>query len=704
MAEKRKPAGEGHALHGGAGARGAAGKSPAKRPLAAAETASRLDPVYEERYRKTCLEWDRYIKGAGHADPAVVPREILDSWDRCRRLGVDPVRKPSHEILTGSGLEKLLRENRDFISTSRPFLLNLYRFVKGSRFVVGLFDSRGYILDVMQDDDVAVKENLSMEWFPGVLWDERSSGNNAAGTVLALKKPIRIFGTQHYNKTFHKLTASSAPIFDPEGRLVGGLSLTAYHYGTNPHTLGMAVAAAQAIENELRAQKALSECKAAFAETELAFGLQRSVIECIPEPLVALDGRGCVSIINDKARDRFSLEEHKVKGKHIREISGEVNHRFLSMIEADEAFTDADVRIFTKDGYNDYTLTCNLIRSPAGKVMGKILIFSEIKRIKTLVTKMIGAKAKIRFEDICGRNPRFLMTLEQARLISQSSSNALLLGESGTGKDIFAQAIHNASLRKEGPYVAINCAAIPRDLITSELFGYSEGAFTGSRRGGSQGKFELADGGTIFLDEIAETPLELQAVLLRVIEDKSIIRIGGSRVRPVDARIIAATNKDLLEEVRKGSFRKDLYYRLNVFTIHLLPLTQRVDDIPLLVDVFIQKYGKTLGKKICRLDEKVMDVFMRYSWPGNVRELQNVIERMMNYARSDELTADLVPPEILNSLHARGPDTDLEPPGEAEKKLISRMLALQFPKRHIAERLNVSRTTLFRKMKKHGLA
>lgn len=664
-----------------------------------------LDAFYEDRHKKTFLEWNKHIKGDDHIDPAVVPEEILESWNRCRRLGVDPLRKPDHKILTGSELQTLLKDNKEFIAISKPVLLNLYGFMKGSRFTVGLFDRRGYILDIMQDDDDAMNENLYMQWLPGVRWDENSAGNNAAGTVLALKKPIRIFGTQHYNKTFHKLTVSSAPIFNLDGELMGGITLSAYYYATNPHTLGMAVAAAQAIENELRAQKALKESKAAFEETELAYSLQKSVIEFIPEALIALDSRGFISVVNNKAREKFYLEGQEIEGKHIRSISEEINHHFLSMIETNEPFTDADVRIFTKKGYGDYTLTCNPIKTPTGKMMGKILIFSEIKRIKTLVTKMIGAKANIRFEDICGRNPRFLMTLEQARLISQSSSNALLLGESGTGKDIFAQAIHNASLRKDGPYLAINCAAIPRDLITSELFGYSEGAFTGSRRGGNQGKFELADGGSIFLDEIAETPLELQAVLLRVIEDKSIVRIGGSRIRPVDTRIIAATNKDLLEEVRKGNFRKDLYYRLNVFTIHMLPLTERLDDIPLLVDLFIKKYGKTLGKNIKRIDEKVMDAFMRYSWPGNVRELQNVMERMMNYTRSAELTPDLIPPEILNARHAPGPDMDMdmESPEDAEKKLIGRMLNLRFPKNQIAERMNVSRTTLFRKMKRYGL-
>jgi transcriptional regulator with PAS, ATPase and Fis domain len=664
-----------------------------------------LVEFYEDRYNKTFLEWNKYIKGAENVDAAVVPEEIIESWNRCRRLGVDPLCKPEHKILTESELQTLLADNKEFISISKPFLLNLYRFVKGSRFVVSLFDRQGYILETMQDDDEAAKENINMQWFPGVRWVEDSAGNNAAGTVLALKKPIRIFGTQHYNKTFHKLTVSSAPIFNPDGELIGGITLTAFYYASNPHTLGIAVAAAQAIENELRAQKALKESKAAFEETELALSLQKTVIEFIPEALIALDSRGCISVINDKAREKFCLEEQDIEGKHIRNISEEANHHFLSMIETNEPFTDADVRIFTKNGYGDYTLTCNPIVTPTGKIMGKILIFSEIKRIKTLVTKIIGANANIRFEDICGRNPRFLMTMEQARLISQSSSNALLLGESGTGKDIFAQAIHNASLRKDGPYLAINCAAIPRDLITSELFGYSEGAFTGSRRGGNQGKFELADGGTIFLDEIAETPLELQAVLLRVIEDKSIVRIGGSRIRPVDTRIIAATNKDILEEVHKGNFRKDLYYRLNVFTIHMLPLTERLDDIPLLVDLFIKRYGKTLGKNIRHIDDKVMDAFMRYSWPGNVRELQNVMERMINYTRSDELTADLIPLEILNARHASGPalDMDMESPEDAEKKLIGHMLNLRFPKNQIAEKMAVSRTTLFRKMKKYGL-
>jgi len=314
---------------------------------------------------------------------------------------------------------------------------------------------------------------------------------------------------------------------------------------------------------------------------------------------------------------------------------------------------------------------------------------------------MIGAKAKLCFEDICGQNSRFLMMIDQARIVSRNSSNVLLLGESGTGKDVFAQAIHNAGDRKYGPYVAISCAAIPRDLITSELFGYSDGAYTGSRRGGHQGKFELADSGTIFLDEIAETPLELQAVLLRVIEDKSIVRIGGSRVRPLDVRIIAATNRDIMSEIRKGTFRKDRYYRLSVFSIHMLPLSERLDDIPLLVKHFIKNFEKNSRGKVHEISEHVIETFQRYNWPGNIRELQNVVERMMNYACSGKLTVNHIPEEITQtSVFANDLEliTSLK---EFERQAILKMLNGKLKKTEIARKMGISRPTLYRKLKEY---
>lgn len=651
---------------------------------------------YLQEYNKTLVAWQKFIDDDDDADPAVIPPDIRASWIRCRERGMDPLALPVHHVLKGPDLERLLAENHDFITISRPVMHNLYRFLAGSGFLVGLFDKDGYILEIIGDHDrIRLLRNASL--VVGALWNEADSGTISSGMVSVLKKPVQVFGCQHYNKNYHRETASGAPIFAPDGTFIGGISLTGRYYRANPHTLGMTVAAAHAIGNELHLRQA-------FAENELALSYQKAVIASIPEAMITVDTRGCISLLNDNACKLLYLEKTRIEGEPIARIFGMRNRHFLDLIEQNQSVTDAEVRIFSKGGFNDYTLTVNPIVSPKGQTIGKILIMTEITRLKSLVTKMIGAKAKFHFDDIQGLDIKFLRTVEQARMVAQSNSNVLLLGKSGTGKDIFAQAIHNGGDRRNGPYVAINCGAIPRDLILSELFGYSEGAFTGSRRGGSQGKFELADGGTIFLDEIAETPLEFQTALLRVIEEKTVTRLGGSRVRPVDVRIIAATNKDLHEEVRRGNFREDLFYRLNVFAIHMVPLSERREDIPLLIDVFVRKYGTAMGKRISRVDEKVVDVLTNYPWPGNVRELQNVIERMMNIVRDHEFTADIIPREIterpLFRDDAHGETASSE---EMEKNMIMQMLGMKIKKNRIAGKLNISRSTLYRKLEKYGL-
>ncbi|PKN20333.1 MAG: sigma-54-dependent Fis family transcriptional regulator [Deltaproteobacteria bacterium HGW-Deltaproteobacteria-6] len=652
-------------------------------------------PDYYDKFQATKKEWEKFITGNTDIDRQVITAEVFDSWVRCQKLGVDPIRIPHHEILAGSDLKKLLGYHASFIDISRPFMQNLHKFLAGSGFLVALYDKDGYVLEVIGDEN-AVNHARRGEFVVGSLWTEESSGNNNVGTVLRLKKPIQIFAAQHYHRFFHNETDSSAPIYDPEGKLIGGICLTGHYFRATPDTLGMVIAAASAIENEMQTRKAAREL-------QVAYRFQKTVITSIPEALITIDNQGLISLINDNAKKLLFPDENNVVGQPVHKVFGKENHRFLSIIRDYETLTDAEIRIFTRSTGYDYTMTCNTISDADGKTIGKIIILNEIKRAKTMVTKMIGAKAKFSFEDVCGRSPRFLTTLEQARVVSQNSSNVLLLGESGTGKDVFAQAIHNAGDRKNGPYVAINCAAIPRDLITSELFGYSEGAYTGSRRGGNQGKFELADGGTIFLDEIAETPLELQAVLLRVIEDKSIVRIGGSRVRPVDVRIIAATNRDIMGEIRKGTFRKDLYYRLSVFSIHLLPLSERPDDIPLLVDNFVQKHAQYSKRKPCTVSPQVIDAFQQYNWPGNIRELQNVMERMLNFARSDELTADLIPEEIRPTSAGHR----LEPimtSREFERQAIQKMLSNKLKKAEIARKMGISRPTLYRKFREYNIS
>ncbi|MGC9975451.1 MAG: sigma-54-dependent Fis family transcriptional regulator [Syntrophales bacterium] len=648
---------------------------------------------YQEKYQKTLKEWKKFISGDPMIDCSDIPNDILDSWNRCRKIGLDSKGRTIDEVLAKDKLQKLLRRNQEFIEASLPFMKNLYQFFKGSGFLVALFDAKGLVLEIIGDDDI-VQYVKNGNFVLGASLREEHAGTNAVGSVVELKKPIQIFGCQHYRKYYHKETCSAAPIFDPERKFIGGINLSGRYYKANPHTLGMAVAAAQAVENELRTRKALKE-------VQLANSFQKTVISSIPEALITIDDGGYISLINDNAKKMFSTNFKLSEQKHIGTVFGEQNEPFLNLINKNEALTDAEVKIFSGPEFNEYTLTCNPIHSQHGKVVGKILILNEIKRAKTLVTKMIGAKANFRFDDICGMNARFLDIIRQAKMVSRSNANVLLLGRSGTGKDIFAQAIHNASMRKNGPYLAINCAAIPRDLISSELFGYADGAFTGSRRGGSQGKFELADGGTILLDEIAELPLELQAVLLRVIEDKCVVRIGGEQIKPIDLRIIAATNKNIEEEVRKGNFRDDLYYRLNVFTLNIIPLRERADDIPLLVDLFTKKYGQAMGKKIDKVSKNVIERFMYYSWPGNVRELQNVIERMLTLAHTRELTVDLIPVGILEQ-HSLELKEDIESPKDMERRMILKLLHMNIPKREVARRLKIGRTTLYRKLEEYS--
>jgi PAS domain S-box-containing protein len=650
---------------------------------------------YERYYQRTYLEWKKFTAGDHNIDMSVIPQEVFDCWMLCAEIGVDPFVQPCNEVLTGEALEELLNKNKEFIDVSRPFMSNLYRFLEGSGFMVSLFDQKCFVLEALGDPEEN-KLIRAFRGFVGACWDIKNSGNNAASTVILYKKPMQVFGSQQYIRLYHGATGSSAPIFSPDGDLLGGIVIFGRYYRANPHTLGMAVAAAGAIENELKIHRALSE-------SQVASSYQQTVISSIQEALIAVDSSGRVTLINDNARKRFGLINMKVEGRNIRDIFSHENAQFFTLIENNEMITDTEVRISSHDFSGDYTLTCNPILSPDQNVIGKIIILNEIQRAKSMVTKMMGANANFRFEDIYGQNSRFLMTVDQARMVSQSTSNVLLLGKSGTGKDVFAQAIHNESDRKNGPYVAINCGAIPRDLIASELFGHEEGAFTGSRRGGNQGKFELADGGTLFLDEIAETPLELQTALLRVIEDKSVLRIGGTRVRPVNVRIISATNKDLREEVRKGNFREDLYYRANVFAIEMVPLKERSDDIPLLADYFIKRYASAMKKRIVRVDKKVMDTFMNYPWPGNVRELQNAVERMINYLKTSELTVDLIPDHIRHPGHTTEMREDSIEPQETERLMIARMLNQKMRKNRIAEKLNISRATLYRKMKQYDL-
>lgn len=311
--------------------------------------------------------------------------------------------------------------------------------------------------------------------------------------------------------------------------------------------------------------------------------------------------------------------------------------------------------------------------------------------------------------DILGGTGAMLELKKNIRKISGSMSTVLITGESGTGKEMFARAIHNEGNRQDGPFVAINCGAIPYELLESELFGYVKGAFTGASPGGRMGKFELANGGTIFLDEIGDMPLPLQVKLLRVLQEKKIVRIGANKPVDVDVRVIASTNRNLLELIEQNQFRQDLYYRLNVIPINIPPLRERIGDIEILVKFFIQKYSSILNKKVSHIDKDLFDVFKNYTWPGNVRELENTIEFMMNMMDDERrFDSSLIPENLLSGSSESTIDyCEVRNLKELEKNEIEKAINIfgrsTKGKLYASQKLGIGIATLYRKMEEYDL-
>lgn len=322
--------------------------------------------------------------------------------------------------------------------------------------------------------------------------------------------------------------------------------------------------------------------------------------------------------------------------------------------------------------------------------------------------------AKYNFSNLVGFSKTFTAAVSKAKCVAESNSSVLILGESGTGKELFAQSIHNASARRGRPFVSLNCAAMPRELIDSELFGYVEGAFTGARKSGSPGKIELADGGTLFLDEIGDMPLDLQVHLLKVLEDKKVTRLGDTKPRKIDVRIIVATNQNLQSLVQQGKFRLDLYYRINVFTIRLPALRDRKEDIPDLAYCFLSQCSKSLGKNVTYISQNVLQAFKAYDWPGNLRELRNAVEYGVNLAAAQKITINDIPDNIA-ALAENGPEDgeeDCEPndfeammlEADAETRRIIELLEkYKGNKSKVADELGMSRPALYRRLKKLNL-
>jgi len=434
------------------------------------------------------------------------------------------------------------------------------------------------------------------------------------------------------------------------------------------------------------------------------------ILDHFPEGVFLINTRWQIGYFNQMAAQITGYSREEVLGKFCWDIfKADLCHKNCPMrisMSTGEVLLDREVEITTKAGHKKLVLinTAQIIKGRY-KVLGGVETFHELvcPEVET------GKLEQHVVADIVGVSPRMQQILRSLPIIAASESNVLIQGESGTGKELVAKAIHQLSPREKGPFIAVNCSAIPETLLESELFGYERGAFTGAVSS-KPGRFELAKGGTLFLDEIGDLKPELQVKLLRVLEERAFMRVGGTRKIPLEARIVAATNVDLKEAVRRGRFRDDLYYRLFTVPIHLPPLREKREDIPILVKYFLEKLNRKFNKKIKGVDPKVMKVLCRHPWPGNVRELQHVLEYCFVFAKGPLITQRHLPRlesawlgrelELPLSTDWPNPAESMAPLQALEKKTILTALEIAGGKKQEAARLlKISRSKLWRKMR-----
>lgn len=616
---------------------------------------------------------------------------IEASHNRCRSMELLPDNLFSTKVIEGLELQKILEKNSELILTAATFMNHLYDFVRGSGFFALLCDKEGCILNVVGDEKILL-EALKLKMTTGAYMDEEHIGTNAMSLVLSEGVPVQVSGKQHFIVAYHKWTCCASPIKDEFGNIIGIINLTGYIENVNPHTLGMVVAAANAIERILENNKYNLMLEISKKRLETTF-------DSISSGILTCDLEGNITTMNKQVLNMFGYKESEMKNIKIPDLIFSF-HEIIKRLKSKDTFTDEDIYANTRVNKLQFTLTASPIYGLDMKIEEITLVFYELKKSRKLAERILSGQAVYTFDKILGTNDKFKKIIDYAKKIADSKSTILITGESGTGKEIFAQSIHNYSKRSEEPFIAVNCGAIPISLIESELFGYEGGAFTGAKKGGNIGKFEIAEGGTIFLDEIGEMPSDMQIRLLRVIEEGVITRIGSSKQINIDVRIMAATNKELKHEVERGNFRKDLYYRLNVLPLHLPPLRERRDDISELVSYYMRKTSKKLNKHSVHISEEYMKYLKNYDWPGNIRELENVIERIVNSEVIQLNLRNEVAEKIEKSIDVY-PGISLE---QMEKHHITEVIKGVNGNLSLAAKiLDIARSSLYRKIEKYNI-
>ena len=637
--------------------------------------------------------WEKVVV-RGEPPGREIRTEVLSSWLTCRDERLDPFAGVIPPVLAGPDLERLLIGNRDLIELARPMMDMVEIMGGGTGFVVSLSEKNGCVLLVRGDREIMEMAGLNY-YQPGCVRTVRHAGTNAIGVCLVEGKPVQLTGAEHYNVHFHPWTCSSAPIRDGQGEILGVITLSGRSVGRHKHTLALVTAAAETIESQLR-ERELAEEK---LRLNSVLGL---VFDSISGGVIAVDTGLIITHINKKAAEMLGLAPETVIGKSLEEeIRPE--DALLRAFRRRNYFTSMEIGFSCPSGHRSFMCSIDPIRDSAGHGIGAIIALAEKRQVISIAKNIGGNYARYKFADIKGKDPDLLRQIDLARIAAKTNSRVLIVGESGTGKELFAQAIHNESSRRNEPFVAISCATIPRDLIESELFGYRGGAFTGARKEGHVGKFELASRGTLFLDEVNGLPMDLQAKLLRVLQQNEILRLGDNQPISIDVRVLAASNCDLMTSVENGSFRKDLYYRLNVVEILIPPLRDRIQDLEILIDHIMRRLGREMGAARPRISADAFKALREYHWPGNVRELENCIERALLLAQGGTIERTHIPERTFPR------STMSQDPGESLHQTLQKAIEATLEQcggniSKASKQLGIARSTLYRKMKELGLA
>jgi transcriptional regulator of acetoin/glycerol metabolism len=635
------------------------------------------DLYTRDYFRGVGRAWERFLSACS-IDGIGVRDVVLDSWRRCVEQGVDPRRSAATVSVAGEALDGLYRANDALYEAIKICVAPAVRHLAGTRTVLITSDARGTLLTADGDPPLA-DQMIANRIVPGACWGEDGGGTNAIGTALTLGQPTQIHSQEHFCEAGKPWSCNAGLIRDPvDHRILGAVDVTGPNEMLVMHATAFVATLVERIEAQILARETMDRCRLIEAFYE----------QTTPgDAVIVCDARGRIVKTTSAVREIATPGEMRAAltaDARIGGLSGETLER--------EDFGRLP------DWLKPEWLVP--LRS-GGRCTGALL---RLPMSRGAPKPAPAVPLPPGFRQMAEASPSLEPVLRQADRFARRKVPLLLEGETGTGKDLLARAIHAAGPTAAGPFLALNCAALPRELLASELFGYADGAFTGARRGGARGKFEQAHGGTLFLDEIGDMPLDLQPYLLRVLEENVVWRLGEGSPRPVDVRVIAATNRALSQEVADGRFRADLYYRLNVASLVLPALRDRLADLPALAEHLLGRITAGSGRKL-QIGDDVMRIFRQHSWPGNVRELHNALERLALLATDEVLRAAHLPAALQSA--AAGSGAAPEVPGATLKSAEQLMIFATLRRERgncsrAARALGISRATLYRRLSAYG--